>query len=80
MTSLSSVGPTTSQQCPDCQRAQLFEPVVPNHRIDSDAPEEWACTVCGAALLVDPAWDVPDRAGQGREQHAQTATTPGRVA
>lgn len=56
-----SIGPTANYQCPDCQRARLFEQVGPSHDVEAVAAEEWACTVCGAALLVDPVLDESPR-------------------
>lgn len=40
-------------ECPSCACARPFEqpPCVDGHGPDCD---EWACTACGTALLVDP--------------------------
>ena len=43
---------SATYQCPDCRRAELFDLADPAGET-SDCVE-WACTVCGAAVFVDP--------------------------
>lgn len=48
---------TTTFECVTCGSPQVFEHVLTldDRRTDAD---EWACTVCGAALFVDPTLDL----------------------
>ncbi|HEY6737908.1 MAG TPA: hypothetical protein VI076_03595 [Actinopolymorphaceae bacterium] len=43
---------SATYQCPDCRRAELFEVAEPAG--ETSDGDEWACTVCGAAVFVDP--------------------------
>jgi hypothetical protein len=40
--------------CPDCGNDQPFEPIHASECPDSDGGEcpEWACTACGAAVIM----------------------------
>lgn len=42
-----------TRTCPDCSVEQIFMPV------DEDCRDycEFCCTVCGAAIMIDPAFD-----------------------
>jgi DNA-directed RNA polymerase subunit RPC12/RpoP len=48
---------TTIYECVTCASSRVFEHVLnlDEHRSDTD---EWACTICGSALFVDPTLDL----------------------
>jgi hypothetical protein len=48
---------TITYTCVTCGEPQAFEHVLNLDERRSDA-DEWACTVCGAALFVDPTLDL----------------------
>lgn len=48
---------TTTYQCATCGSPQAFEHILTLDERRGDA-EEWACTVCGSALFVDPTLDL----------------------
>ncbi|HZX07784.1 hypothetical protein [Kribbella sp.] len=45
--------PDATQYCAFCATVMPFERIEPSdYRVDE--PDEWICTKCGSALLVDP--------------------------
>jgi hypothetical protein len=42
-----------ARTCPDCHDERIFVPI--------DAAGEFCCTICGAALLIDPVFDEAER-------------------
>ena len=45
--------PDTTQYCAFCATVMPFERIEPSDYL-IDEPDEWICTKCGSALLVDP--------------------------